>query len=91
MNNNKDYKIENSLPVNIDQIRCDAFEAGLPAASAAKCPATGGAVSSREYFDLLAVVKCAKNMLEVLEDPDVFISKMDVTAKNLKEALEELD
>jgi len=48
-------------------------------------------VSSREYFDLLAVVKCAKNMLEVLEDPDVFISKMDVTAKNLKEALEELD
>jgi len=78
MNNNKDSKIENSLPVNIDQIRCDAFEAG-------------GAVSSREYFDLLAVVKCAKNMLEVLEDPDVFISKMDVTAKNLKEALEELD
>jgi hypothetical protein len=48
-------------------------------------------VSSREYFDLLAVVKCAKNMLEALEDPDVFISKMDVTAKNLKEALEELD
>jgi hypothetical protein len=48
-------------------------------------------VNSKEYFDLLTVVKCAKNMLEVLEDPDVFISKMDVTAKNLKEALEELD
>jgi hypothetical protein len=29
MNNNKDSKIENSLPVNIDQIRCDAFEAGF--------------------------------------------------------------
>ena len=45
-------------------------------------------VNSKEYFDLLTVVKCAKNMLEVLEDPDVFISKMDVTAKNLKEALD---
>ena len=49
-------------------------------------------VSSREYFDLLAVVKCAKNMLEVLEDPDVFnisVSKNEryVTAKNLNRSV----
>ena len=48
-------------------------------------------VNGKEYFDLLMIAKCAKSMIEALEDPDVFISKMDVTAKNLKEALEELD
>ena len=48
-------------------------------------------VNRKEYFDLIMVVKYAKNMLEAVEDQDFNTSKMDGITKNLKESLEKLN